>query len=51
MLIEDRFINYTKIDTTADAKSETRPSTPNQLVLADMLIDELKQLELKTRKR
>jgi tripeptide aminopeptidase len=47
MLIEDRFINYTKIDTTADAKSETRPSTPNQLVLADMLIDELKQIGVK----
>ncbi|MGB4626476.1 MAG: peptidase T, partial [Erysipelotrichaceae bacterium] len=44
MKIEERFINYTKIDTTSDAESKTCPSTPNQLILAEMLVEELKQL-------
>ncbi|MGI6608739.1 MAG: peptidase T [Erysipelotrichaceae bacterium] len=47
MKIEDRFISYTKIDTTSDSKSKTCPSTPNQLVLAQMLVDELAYLGIK----
>lgn len=51
MKIEERFINYTKIDTTSDAGSNTCPSTVNQLVLADMLVEELKQLGIKDARR
>ncbi|MGI6509457.1 MAG: peptidase T [Erysipelotrichaceae bacterium] len=51
MKIEERFINYTKIDTTSDAGSNTCPSTVNQLVLADILVEELKQLGIKDARR
>ncbi len=51
MKIEERFINYTKIDTTSDAESNTCPSTANQLVLADMLVEELKQLGIRDARR
>jgi len=37
----ERFLRYVKIDTTADEKSTTYPSTPGQLVLGRMLKDEL----------
>ncbi len=37
----DRFLRYVKIDTQADERSTTYPSTPGQLVLAGMLRDEL----------
>ncbi len=46
MKIEERFINYTKIDTTSNSESKTIPSTPNQLILADLLVEELKQLNV-----
>ncbi|MFS0553730.1 peptidase T [Brevibacillus sp. 179-C9.3 HS] len=39
--IIDRFISYAKVDTQSDENSETCPSTPGQLVLAQMLVDEL----------
>ena len=51
MKIEERFINYTKIDTTSDTESNTCPSTANQLVLADMLVEELKQLGIRDARR
>lgn len=37
----DRFLRYVRIDTQADEKSATYPSTPGQLVLGAMLRDEL----------
>jgi len=37
----DRFLRYVRIDTKADEKSTTYPSSPGQLVLGAMLRDEL----------
>ena len=37
----DRFLRYVRIDTQADEKSKTYPSSPGQLVLGKMLRDEL----------
>lgn len=45
--LESRFIRYARIDTMADERSTTYPSTPNQLVLGKMLRDELLALGLK----
>lgn len=45
--IIDRFISYVKIDTESDANSATTPSTKKQLVLANMLVAELKQIGMK----
>lgn len=45
--LEDRFLRYARIDTMADERSPTYPSTPNQLVLGKMLRDELLALGLK----
>ena len=44
--IIDRFISYVIIDTESDAKSDTTPSTPKQLVLAKLLVKELKSIGL-----
>jgi tripeptide aminopeptidase len=46
MLLEN-FLRYVRIDTMADERSTTYPSTPNQLVLGAMLRDELLALGLK----
>ncbi len=43
----DRFLRYVRIDTTADERSGTYPSSPNQLVLGKLLCDELLALGLK----
>jgi len=42
----DRFLRYVAIDTMADERSTTYPSSPNQLVLGRMLKDELLALGL-----
>ncbi|WP_028612828.1 peptidase T [Paenibacillus harenae] len=42
--IMDRFISYAKIDTQSEESSDTCPSTPGQLTLARMLVDELKAI-------
>lgn len=42
--IMDRFITYAQVNTQSDEDSETCPSTPGQLVLAQMLVDELKAI-------
>ena len=42
--LEERFLRYVKIDTTADPTSPTSPSTPCQLDLLHLLVDELKQI-------
>ena len=44
--IIDRFISYVTIDTESDANSETTPSTKKQLVLANLLVKELKSIGL-----
>lgn len=43
----DRFLRYVRIDTKADEKSTTYPSSPGQLVLGAMLRDELLALGVK----
>ncbi|MGE6370601.1 hypothetical protein ACQKDD_17555, partial [Planococcus kocurii] len=40
----DRFITYVKVDTESDDSISSTPSTPGQLVLANMLVDELIEL-------
>ncbi|MGG1634480.1 peptidase T [Paenibacillus sp. NRS-1760] len=42
--IINRFITYAQVDTQSDESSETCPSTPGQLTLANMLVEELKAL-------
>lgn len=42
--IIDRFINYVTVDTESDPNSETTPSTKKQLVLANILVKELKAI-------
>ncbi|MED1943967.1 MULTISPECIES: peptidase T [Brevibacillus] len=42
--IMNRFISYAQVDTQSDENSETCPSAPGQLVLAQMLVDELKAI-------
>ena len=44
--IIDRFISYVTIDTESDANSPTTPSTKKQLVLANLLVKELKSIGL-----
>src|SRR5215471_12615994 len=43
----DRFLRYVRIDTQADDKSTTYPSSPGQLVLGKMLRDELLAMGVK----
>ena len=47
MDIVERFIGYTKIDTTSSETTNTVPSSENQLVLAKILKDQLLQLNMK----
>ncbi len=42
----ERFLKYIKIDTQSDENSQTCPSTEKQLVLAKLLVEELKSLGL-----
>lgn len=44
--IIDRFISYVIIDTESDPNSATTPSTKKQLVLAELLVEELKLIGL-----
>ena len=45
--VEERFIEYVKINTKSDETTGTTPSTKEQLVLAEKLYNELKELGLK----
>ncbi len=47
MNIAQRFISYTTIDTTSSPEAATVPSTPNQKVLAGLLVDQLGQIGLR----
>lgn len=40
----ERFISYVKVDTQSNEDNEVCPSTPGQLLLANMLVDELKEI-------
>ncbi|PWA13442.1 peptidase T [Pueribacillus theae] len=40
----NRFITYAKVDTRSNEKYDTCPSTPGQLELANMLVEELKEI-------
>ncbi|NPC94645.1 peptidase T [Bacillus sp. WMMC1349] len=40
----ERLISYAKVDTQSDENIETCPSTPGQLTLAKMLVEELKKI-------
>lgn len=42
----ERFVRYAQMDTQADERSSSYPSTPNQLVLGRLLHDELRSLGL-----
>jgi tripeptide aminopeptidase len=42
--LEDRFLRYVKVDTQADESSPTHPSTPVQLDLQRILVEELIEL-------
>ena len=46
MSVLDRFLRYVTIDTRADEASTTTPSTPGQLVLMRMLVEELRAIGL-----
>ncbi len=43
----ERFLRYVKLETTSNDSTGTTPSTPEQLVLAKMLYEELKELGVK----
>lgn len=40
----DRLITYAQVDTQSDENSNTCPSTPGQLTLGQLLVDELKEI-------
>jgi tripeptide aminopeptidase len=40
----DRFCRYVRVDTTADDRSSAAPSSPGQLVLGKMLVQELREM-------
>lgn len=42
--IIERFTSYVKVDTQSNADSESTPSTPGQLTLANKLVEELKSI-------
>lgn len=44
--VQDRFLEYVKIDTKSDESTRVTPSTKGQLVLGDMLLNELKEIGL-----
>ena len=46
MNVIDRFLHYVSFSTASDERSEAVPSTPNQLVLARALCEELKGQEI-----
>ncbi|WP_028784841.1 peptidase T [Thalassobacillus devorans] len=43
-ILIDRFTRYVKIDTQSDENNPECPSTPGQLSLANMLVDDLKEI-------
>lgn len=47
MDIVERFLEYVKIDTQSDDKSETTPSTDKQFNLAKLLVKQLDEMGIK----
>ncbi len=45
-MVLDRFLNYVKIHTTSDSSKDNNPSTERQKVLAELLVQELRDLKL-----
>jgi len=43
-VLKERLIRYAQVDTQADMYSTTYPSSPGQMVLAEMLVQELKDI-------
>lgn len=43
----DRLITYAQVDTQSDENSNTCPSTPGQLTLGQLLVDELKEIGMR----
>nr|MDH3152831.1 peptidase T [Bacillus licheniformis] len=43
----ERLISYAKVDTQSNENSQTTPSTPGRLALANMLVEELKEIGMK----
>ncbi len=44
--VTERFLKYVSYETKSDPESLTTPSTPSQLILADALVEELRELGL-----
>lgn len=44
--VEERFLEYIKVDTKSDEETGVTPSTKGQLVLGDILVKELKEIGL-----
>lgn len=44
MTLKEKFLRYVQVETTSEAECEACPSSPNQMVLANMLVDELKAM-------
>ena len=47
----ERFLRYVRIDTQSSGESTSAPTTPGQIVLLDVLVDELKALGLADARR
>lgn len=47
----ERFLKYVSVWTTSDANSETVPSADRELVLAKLLVEEMKELGIVDRER
>lgn len=45
----ERFMRYIQFETASDEKSESCPSTPNQLVLGRELVREMQEMGLQMR--
>ena len=44
MTVKEKFLRYVQIETTSEAECETCPSSPNQMVLAKLLVEELQAM-------
>ena len=47
----ERFLKYVSVWTTSDETSETVPSADRELVLAELLVEEMKELGIEDAKR
>lgn len=51
MDVSERFLRYVAVETTSDESNENCPSSPNQLILADMLVKELSEMGITDARR